>query len=315
MLDSLCVIANNTCELALQHDNQCGRYCDSFANSGIIDSELSVPRQPVHPIVTLTTDFGVQDHYVACMKGVIAQISPDARVVDVTHDIEPQNIMGAAYVLFNTVGWFPPETIHVVVVDPGVGTPRGIIAARYGHQTVIAPDNGIISFVHHAFKIEEARIINNPNIALGQISNTFHGRDIMAPAAAHLAKGGGFADLGSSTNRVEILQSVHPNLESPDRLEGKVIHVDHFGNLISNITDRDLASLSEDRKALSVSIGIGDADSRPIGVLQKTYADAPKGTLLGLLGSGGFVEIAVHLGNAKEALGAKIGSTIVIERN
>lgn len=272
-------------------------------------------RQRANPIITLTTDFGLVDHYVANIKGVIAQIAPDAKVVDVTHEIEPQNILSAAFVLSHAIPWFPPETIHLVVVDPGVGTPRGIIAARYGQHAVIAPDNGIISFVHQAYQIEEARIINNPHIALKQISNTFHGRDIMAPAAAHLANGIRFSDLGPPTNHVEVLQAVRPSRKSDDRLEGQVVHIDRFGNLLSNIGERDLASISEDRTKLVVSIGSADSGSRLIGNLQSTYAAAPAGELLSLVSSGGFVEIAVHLGSARNLLRTQIGTPVIVERN
>ncbi|GJM23719.1 MAG: hypothetical protein DHS20C16_01340 [Phycisphaerae bacterium] len=273
-----------------------------------------MPRQITYPIITLTTDFGLHDHYVACIKGVIAQIAPDAKIVDVTHEIEPQNILGAAYALSHAMPWFPPETIHLVVVDPGVGTSRGIIAARYGQHTVIAPDNGIISFVHQTYKIEEARIVNNPQIALNQISHTFHGRDIMAPAASHLAKGGQFSDLGPPTNHVEVLQDVRPNSKPDNRLEGQVIHIDRFGNLLSNIGERDLAKISDDRAELLVSIGSPDSQTKPIGTLQNTYGDASPGDLVSLLSSGGFVEIAVHLGNAQNMLNAKIGTPVIIER-
>ncbi|MCA9251886.1 MAG: SAM-dependent chlorinase/fluorinase [Phycisphaerales bacterium] len=274
-----------------------------------------MPRQQAQPIITLTTDFGMRDHYVACMKGVIAQIAPDARVIDVSHAIEPQNILGAAYVLYNAIGWFPPQSIHVVVVDPGVGTSRGIIAARYGTQTVIAPDNGIISLVHQAYKIDEARIINNPHIALSQVSNTFHGRDIMAPAAAHLAKGAGFNELGPATNHVEVLQSVKPKIKSAAKIEGQVIYIDHFGNLLSNIRGRDLEAMSDDGGEFLVSICGSESGLRSIGKLQKTYANVPAGDLVSIVSSGGFVEIAVHLGNAQERLGSEIGHPVVVERN
>ncbi len=266
------------------------------------------------PIITVTTDFGLRDHYVACIKGVIAQIAPLVRTIDVTHEIEPQNIIGAAYVLFHAMPWFPPGTIHLVVVDPGVGTSRGIIAARYGQHTIIAPDNGIISFVHQAYKIEEARIVSNPQIALNHISRTFHGRDIMAPAAAHLASGGALSDLGPLTNHVEVLKTVQPDRKSANRIEGQVIHIDRFGNLLSNISQRDLATITENPAELHVSIDLPESGIRPIGRIFGTYADAEPGELLSLVGSGGFVEIATHLGNAREKLSAKIGSAIVVER-
>ncbi len=273
-----------------------------------------MPRQQPHSMIAVTTDFGDRDHYVACMKGVIAQVAPQSTVVDVTHEIEPQNIMGAAYILYHAFPWFPPGTIHLVVVDPGVGTARGIIAARYGENTIIAPDNGIISFVHHAYKVDEVRVINNPQIALGQVSNTFHGRDIMAPAAAHLAKGGAMRDLGPATNHVEVLKTIHPKQTAANRIEGQVIHVDRFGNLLSNISQRDLALIAEDPKQLQVSISTDGDSHQVLGRLHRTYGDVPVGEALSLLSSGGFVEVAVHLGDASNRLKAKIGSTVVVER-
>lgn len=266
-------------------------------------------RKKDNPIITLTTDFGLQDHYVACMKGVILQIAPDARIVDVTHEIEPQNILGAAFVLGQTLAWYPPDTIHVVVVDPGVGTSRRIIAARYGGQTIIAPDNGIISFAHQIYQIEGARFINNTRLALAHVSNTFHGRDIMAPAAAYLSAGCNFSDLGPPTDHVEVLQVSRPESSSGGVITGQVIHIDRFGNLLSNISQHDLAGMSDGINSTIVSIG-----SKTLGPLLATYSDVSAGKEIALISSSGFVEIAVHLGNAKDQLQAAIGTPVVVER-
>lgn len=261
------------------------------------------------PIITLTTDFGRRDHYVASMKGVIFQIAPRARVIDVTHEIDPQNIPGAAFVLGQVLAWYPPDTIHVVVVDPGVGTNRDIIAARYARQTIIAPDNGIVSLVHQSYKIEAARIVNNPQLALTQVSNTFHGRDIIAPAAAHLAAGVSFNDLGTPTDHLEILQLARPTIEDHKRITGQVIHVDRFGNLITNISQHDLDGVLDSKHPATVSL-----DDQNFGHLRATYAEVTPGEALALVGSTGFLEVAVHLGNAKDTLNADIGAKVIVER-
>ena len=157
-------------------------------------------QDPASTVITLLTDFGTQDWYVAAVKGVILQIAPEATIVDVTHDLGPQDVVQAAFVLRQTLKWFPPGTIHLAVVDPGVGSNRRLLAGRYAGQYVVAPDNGLITMVHHELPVEAVHWIANRSYALRSVSATFHGRDIMAPAAAHLAAGVAVRQLGPPTD-------------------------------------------------------------------------------------------------------------------
>jgi S-adenosylmethionine hydrolase len=147
-------------------------------------------------IVTLLTDFGTRDGYVASMKGVIAGIAPQAQILDITHDIDPQNVAHAAHVLHQVLPWYPPNTVHIAVVDPGVGTKRRILVARVRGQLVVGPDNGLLSLLHLDGLIEEVHTLENRVLALPRVSNTFHGRDLMAPAGAHLVNGFPLAEVG-----------------------------------------------------------------------------------------------------------------------
>jgi len=269
-----------------------------------------VPNKTKNPVITLTTDFGLQDHYVACMKGVILQIAPDARILDVTHEIEPHNILGGAFVLGQLLDWFPPDTIHIVVVDPGVGTSRRVIAARYDGQTIIAPDNGIVSFAHQTHQVEAACTVTNPRVRLSTVSNTFHGRDVMAPAAAHLAMGLALVDLGQLTDHLEILAVARPKPVGVRALEGEIVHIDRFGNLLSNIGRQDVAGVSTGGRQVAVAV-----DGVDLGPLQQTYADATAGDALALMGGSGFLEIAVRLGSAREKLSAAVGAKVIVREN
>lgn len=244
-------------------------------------------------LITLTTDFGSRDGYVACMKGVILTIAPGCTIVDVTHDIEPGNVLHAAYVIRQTVPWFPPATAHVAVVDPGVGTDRRIIAARVGRQIVIAPDNGSLSLLHHAGLIEEAHVVNSPAFALAKTSATFHGRDIMAPTAAHLVNGAKLMDVGPATDHVEVLQLANAHHGPDGTCRGVVIHHDAFGNLITNLQASDVQRVQAQRKDAHVFLGEED-----IGPVRRTYGDVPASEPIALIGSGGALEIAIHSGNA-----------------
>ena len=259
------------------------------------------------PIITLTTDFGEADHYIACMKGVILQIAPAATIVDVTHIIEAHDVVHGAFVLRQVFEHFPEGTVHVAVVDPGVGTTRRLIAARYGGQSVLAPDNGLVSLIHRDFPLVELREIQNTRIFRQEISSTFHGRDILAPIAAHLASGVPMEAVGPMIDQLEIL-----NLEAvrklPDGgLEGQVLYVDHFGNLISNIGVEELAQFAEESDGMNVYVG-----PLRVGPMRNTYGDVAPGQIVALVGSTGMLEVAINQGNAAAQLRAAPGAIVVV---
>lgn len=259
------------------------------------------------PIITLTTDFGLKDGYVAAMKGVILGICPEARIVDVTHLIPPQDIPAAAYVLESIRQAFPPETIHIVVVDPGVGTERKGIVVRVEDQVLVGPDNGLFSLALRSWVGVEAFYLEVRDYWRPEVSRTFHGRDVFAPVAAHCACGVPLERLGPAAVPEVSPWSV-PVKEGPDLLRGEVIAVDHFGNCVSNITAVDLGETPEPGEWTAEISG-----RRDIPVLE-TYADVDPGTPVALMGSGGCLEIALNRGNAAKALGVQRGAWVWVNR-
>ncbi|MDA1189383.1 MAG: SAM-dependent chlorinase/fluorinase [Chloroflexi bacterium] len=260
-------------------------------------------------MITLTTDFGTRDGYVAAMKGVILGICPEAHIVDVSHDISPQNVAQGAFVLDNAVQYFPSDAVHVAVVDPGVGTSRQPIALSTSAGFFIGPDNGIFTHVlrrlGHMTGAEvpegcSAVVLDKTEYWRHPVSNTFHGRDIFAPVAAHLAKGVPMEKLGSPIDSLVSLKLSQPFVRG-NHVEGRILHVDSFGNLISDIP----ASLI-DRDVVSVRI----ADRTNSG-LNETYGVGEG--LMALVGSHGYLEIAWRNGSATQRLDADVGETVVVE--
>lgn len=258
-------------------------------------------------IITLTTDFGASDHYVACMKGQILQIAPDARVVDVTHQIQRHDVVHAAFTLRQVFEYFPRGTIHVAVVDPGVGTTRHLLALSYGGQFILAPDNGIVSLVHRDFVLGDLRRIENRELFRREVSPTFHGRDILAPIAGHLAAGMPFQNVGSVLDQLEILNLPRPMLLPDGGIEGQVLYTDSFGNLITNVSRYELDQSAAVRRAVEVYVG-----PLRIGPIRRTYADVAAGEILALLGSTGSLEIAINQGSATARLRAGPGTAVVV---
>jgi S-adenosylmethionine hydrolase len=256
-------------------------------------------------IITLTTDFGVSSPYVAAMKGVILSIHPNAVLVDVTHAVPPQNIRHAALVLSEITPYFPSDTVHVAVVDPGVGTQREIVYARIGLQQYIAPDNGLLS--HLALRVPPStiRAVTNPAYWLPSVSHTFHGRDIMAPVAAHLTLGLEPDVLGPPRDR--LVELAWPEVRVAARkIEGAVQSIDSFGNLITNITSDALANVPRDE---SLSVVCDEHETRG---LFTTYADQPPMTFLALIGSSGNLELSIVGESAALMLGIPVGSPVVV---
>ena len=255
-------------------------------------------------IVTLITDFGLRDPYVAEMKGAILSICSDAVIVDVSHEIEKFNIRMGAYVLASAAPYFPKGTVHVAVVDPGVGTQRRSLVIETKQGFLVGPDNGVLVLAAERQGIISIHELANTKLMLPHISSTFHGRDVFAPAAAHLAKGLSPAEFGPEIHKV-----VKPEFAKVKRekgaLTGEVLHVDGFGNIITNVSEEELASLHA-KGPLNVSLPNWKATLKLI----KTYAEAKPEEALAFVGSQGYVEIAVNQGNAAEKFSAKPGDRI-----
>jgi S-adenosylmethionine hydrolase len=255
----------------------------------------------------LTTDFGTGSAYAAQMKGVILSINPEAVLVDVTHAIPPQDIRQGALVLAEVTPRFPKSSIHVCVVDPGVGTGREIVCAEIAGRFYVAPDNGLLSRL--AADDPAARIValTNPAYWQASVSATFHGRDIMAPVAAHLSLGVGLDDLGHHVEREELVQLDWPQVRvEAGRITGAIIAIDAFGNLITNIV-ADVLPIAVNRNLVVVQCG-----GTTINGLTRTYGEREPGSCIALFGSGGNLEIAVVNGNASAALQTKIGDRVYL---
>jgi len=258
-----------------------------------------------HQIITLTTDFGTGSPYVAQMKGVILSINPEAVLVDITHDIAPQDVRHGALVLEEVTQRFPQGTIHVAVVDPGVGTDRNIVCAKIAGHYHIAPDNGLLSRVALVESPAQINSLTNREYWLPDVSRTFHGRDIMAPIAAHLSLGTPIEQFGPPIDDLMMLEWPPAEIEV-NCITGSVVAVDTFGNLISNISAEDL-STTDDLSSVVVTCA-GEATH---GIIE-TYGQRPSGSLVALIGSSAKLEVAIVAGNAAQRLNAKVGNTITI---
>jgi len=255
-------------------------------------------------IVTLLTDFGVKDGYVASMKGVILGICPQASLVDISHMIDPQDVRSGAYLISTIYKDFPSGTIHLAVVDPGVGTERRALALKAAGQFFVGPDNGIFSLIAKEHPDYQARSLENPIYRRSRISHTFHGRDIFAPAAAHLARGAAFESLGPPCTPMLAQWSSVRRMKN--KLQGEVIYIDHFGNIITNLQRRDVAAFVA-AKACAVTIG-----SQVITQIVNTYAQVEPGNAAALIGSSGYLEIAVNQASAAEILKIRTGDHILL---
>ncbi len=252
-------------------------------------------------IITLLTDFGTRDGYVAAMKGVLLSIAPEAHLVDITHEVAPQEIAEAAFTLATSWRFFPAGTVHLAVVDPGVGSERRAIAVAAGGHRFVAPDNGVLSLALAGLPLE-AVSLENRGLFRPEVSQTFHGRDIFAPVAAHLALGAPLSEAGPSLPDIVRLPEAAPHPETPGAWQGTVVAVDRFGNLVTNIP-ADLVRGS----ALRVEIA-----GAAIGRLSEFYAEAPPGGLLALVGSAGTLEVAVNGGSAADRLQVRRGAQVRI---
>jgi len=257
-------------------------------------------------ILTLTTDFGVTGPYVAALKGVLLDLAPCTQLVDVCHSISPQNILEGGFVLAGIVDVFPKGTVHLAVIDPGVGTERRLIAARVADQWFVLPDNGLLTGVARGRAPTGIWELSNPAMQRSVVSATFHGRDILAPAAAHLLRGGDPAELGPPRTRFITLRNFEPS-PAEQGFVGEVIFRDAFGNLITNINADHLADAPPGSWAIEI------AGERIEGIV-RAYGDRPSGTLIALVGSSGWVEVAVVNGDAARQLTAGAGTTVWFRR-
>jgi S-adenosylmethionine hydrolase len=275
------------------------------------------------PLVTLTTDFGTADGYVGTMKGVILSIVPGAQLVDISHEIAPQNVRQAAYVLYTAVPFFPAHAVHVVVVDPGVGSARRPIALRTPAGTFVGPDNGVFSYLMACEPVEAVVELAEPRYHMPQVSHTFHGRDIFSPVGAYLAAGVPIDALGPPVQ--DPLVFPPPRLEvSSGHISGEVLHADHFGNVITSIgllvwrgDDLSFApAFGEARDGAEVCLNARGATvtlpERELSGVFRTYAEVAHGEALALVGSEGHLEIAVREGNAAQGLGLHPGDPVVL---
>jgi S-adenosylmethionine hydrolase len=272
-------------------------------------------------IITLTTDFGYDDAYVAAVKGAILSINPEASIVDISHSIRPQNILQAAFILGAAYRYFPKQTIHMAIVDPGVGSERQGIILKTPSAFFVAPDNGILSYIiDDLFQVEsrslterthdlqeivfktglEAAAITDPRFWRQPVSSTFHGRDIFAPVAAGLSLGISLYEFGEKINSLHILPIPRPSLDPEGNLVGQVLHVDRFGNLITNIKSNDLPGKDLMIEVVGYCIqGINDY-----------YAQNKE--VMALVGSSGYLEVSLRDGSACDFLGAAVGDDVKV---
>jgi len=248
--------------------------------------------------IALLSDFGTDDPYVGMMKGVILSKAPALTIIDITHQIPPQDIQAAAFYLMAAMPHMPKGTLFMTVVDPTVGTGRGILWAKTKDHQFIAPDNGVLSWVGEREKIEEVRFINNSGLFLQRISSTFHGRDIMAPVAAAIAKGLPEKSIGPVLKEYRKFPYPRPE-KTGNRVTGQVIAIDHFGNAITNITQQHLSAKS-----------IFTVADRMVKGLKLTYASVIEGEPLAVIGSFGFLEFSIRNGNFSRAFGVKAGNEV-----
>jgi S-adenosylmethionine hydrolase len=259
------------------------------------------------PIITFTSDFGRSDWFVGVVHGVIHAVCPEARVVDLTHDVPPGHVARAAFVLEAAAPDFPPDTVHLAVVDPGVGTERRALAVAARGQRFVGPDNGVLEW-GLADPAAEARAATETRFFREPVSRTFHARDVFAPVAAHLALGEPLASFGPRVGEPRRLGGSRPRRDD-DRLIGRIVFVDHFGNALTNLSEQDLSDAfpTVPPDALEVQVA-----GRVLRGLARAYGHSPIGTLLAILGSSGRLEIAQTGGDAAERLGLGEGDEIAV---
>jgi S-adenosyl-L-methionine hydrolase (adenosine-forming) len=260
------------------------------------------------PIITLTTDFGLNDHFVGTMKGVILAIEPDAQIIDICHSVQAFDVLDGALTISQAYSYFPSGTVHMVIVDPGVGTARRPLIVTSERHHFVAPDNGVLSLIYQREERLSARHVTGEHYFLQPVSNTFHARDVFSPVAAYLAKGVDPVKFGEEVSDFVRFSAPKPKPVNESTLRGVVLKVDRFGNLITNITPQDAPMLfTEDASGFKIVIG-----KREITQIKDAYALGAPGEVFGILGSMGYLEIAANRGAAAQIIGVSKGSDVNI---
>jgi S-adenosylmethionine hydrolase len=260
-----------------------------------------------NPIITLTTDYGTNDHLVGTLKGVILKINPDATIVDITHNITPFDVLDAALAIGSSYSYFPPRTIHVVVVDPGVGTARRPLLVTADNQYFIAPDNGVLSLVYDKDPGTVVRHANAEHYFLQPVSNTFHGRDVFAPLASWLSKTWQPASMGEDLTDFKRFKLPAPKATN-GVVKGVVMRIDNYGNLVTNFREEDLPKASLKKGAIHLQVG-----KHAVSKFVPTFAVGNAGEPIAYLGSSGYLEIALNKGNASRTLAIGRGTPVVVD--
>ena len=256
--------------------------------------------------LVLLTDFGNQDGYAGVMRGVIGKINPQASVIDLSHEVPPQDIHAANFILYTHYRYFPEGSIFVIVVDPEVGTKRRPLIVQTEHYFFVTPDNGSLSYLLSQEKPKKVIHVQNASFFLPRVSSSFHGRDVFSPVGAHLSLGRGLSEFGPSIPASDIISWPFPKVKKTrDGLKGCVLYIDCFGNLITNIHEKDLSRLP---KKFSVTV-----KEKFLGEGCRTYADRQPGEFLSFIASGGLLEIAQNMGNAGRVLKAAVGDEVVVQ--
>jgi S-adenosylmethionine hydrolase len=255
----------------------------------------------------LTTDYGASDHFTAVMKGVILSINPEVNIVDITHSVLAHDILDGAMAIGQAFRYFPPKTVHVVVVDPGVGTERRPLLVAGDQHYFVGPDNGVLSSIYeqseslHVWNVISEHYFRQP------VSKTFHGRDIFAPVAAWLTKSWQTSSFGEPIT--DFVRFAIPKAKvNGNQVQGAVLRVDHFGNLITNVTVEDVPDLLVASGNLKINVGNGQVSK-----VVRTFAEGAAGEVVGLIGSSGYLEISVNKGNASRTLGVGRGAEVTVE--
>ena len=260
------------------------------------------------PIITLTTDFGLSDHFVGTVKGVILGIAPDAEIVDISHSVQAFDVLDGALTIAQSYSYFPAGTVHLVVVDPGVGTARRAILVTSDRHHFVAPDNGVLSLVYAREERLHIRHVIAEHYSLQPVSNTFHARDIFAPISAYLAKGVDPEKFGEEISDYVRFNAPKPKMMDGKSLRGVVLKVDRFGNLITNITPEDAPMLFASAPA-AFKILVGKHE---ITEIHSNYSEGAPGKVFGILGSMGYLEIAADRGSAAKIIGTGKGTEVIV---
>jgi S-adenosyl-L-methionine hydrolase (adenosine-forming) len=259
-------------------------------------------------IITFTTDFGLAEHYVGAMKGVICGINPSAQLVDITNSVQSYDILDGAIAISQAYSYFPSETIHLVIVDPGVGSARRAIVAKAGVQIFVAPDNGVLSLVYEREEAISVRHITAEHYFRQPVSSTFHGRDIFAAIAAYISKGVELAKFGDEITDYVRFAAPRPKPAGPGSWKGVVLKIDKFGNIITNVTAKDIPEMFQ-TPGRPFRITVGKAE---VTKLHSNYAEGAQGEVFAILGSTGFLELSMNRGAAARAAVVEKGSEVAV---